>query len=114
MIRFNIFHPTECEKQGNILTQVELRYVALEGLSDDIKLPPPSPHPQLAVRFKVPFEQTMRIISYICKAMQTSVADIFNIWIHRRLLRFDLACLCLLWSRFATIAGVLFTFGMTD
>ena len=68
VIRFNIFHPTECEKQGNILTQVELRYVALEGLSDDIKLPPPSPHPQLAVRFKVPFEQTMWIIFYICKA----------------------------------------------
>ena len=37
----------------------------------------------------------------------TSVSDIFNIWIHRHLLWFDLACSCsvILWSLFATIAS---------
>ena len=34
--------------------------------------------------------------------------------IHRHLLWFDLACLYLLWSLFASIVRVLFTFGMSD
>ena len=49
----------------------------------------------------------------------TSVTDILNFWIqmliiHRHLLWFDLACLYLLWSLFASIVRVLFTFGMSD
>ena len=46
--------------------------------------------------------------------METSGADIFNIWIHPHLLWSDSACMYLLWSHFATIAEALFTFGLTD